>query len=171
MLDYNVYHDGDRSHYNTMKLYNGLDSRYHDLSRETGSDFDISQRGNRVMQNILRYSAGMNRTSQTIKEITNNDHSIFLLTAEDLEHHWIWHLNRQVTNWFVVGQTWQMCTHQRPMGFVALSEFSRRSGCKFYTAPWAMLDENLNPITHEHFETDFLTWKSTSNDSYCLEQQ
>lgn len=168
MLDYDIYNNGDHSHYNTMRLYNGLESGFNDLSRGTGSDFDLSQHGNSVMQNILRYSSGMNKTSAIIKNVTKNYPSIFLLTAEDFVHHWTWHLKKQVTNWFVIGQTWQMCLHQRPLGLKSLQTVSQQTGCRFYTAPWAMLNDNLDAITAKEFEDDSLHWHPVGNDQYCL---
>lgn len=168
MLDYDIFGDGDHSHYHTMKLYNGVDSRYNNTSRGTGTDFDLSQHGNVVMQNILRYCTGMSKTSRIIKTLTKMPGSIFLLTPEDFEHHWLWHLNQQVNHWFVAGQTWQMCTHQRPLGLNSLPSISQRTGCEFYTAPWAMLDQNLDPITEQHFANDHLTWQPSGKLGYRL---
>ena len=156
-----INYEVDRSQYNTMRIYNNLGDN-------CGRHKNYNQ-NDQLLLNILHNCRGMNSTSQIIKQqLLNNDNSIFLTNVEDFVHHWGQVLKQQVNNWLVIGQAWQLCVHNRPIGLKQLSELSKQYPLKFYGTIWGFVDENHKTLTHKHFARDSLSWTRISHGTYEL---
>jgi hypothetical protein len=89
-----------------------------------------------------------------------SSNSFLLLSINAFKHH-VETMVPHVRNWLVIGGTWGMCTHSRPLSFSTLSTLDYN----FYTAEWAVYSESSHPID---FDNDSLTWKKHHNGLYQL---
>lgn len=151
----------DHSHYNTMRIYNKLGDN-------NGIHKDYCQ-NDQLLLNNLHNSRGLNKTSQVINQkLLNNNRSIFITNPEDFLHHWEHVLKKQVNNWLVIGQAWQICVHNRPIGLKHLSTLIKEFPLKFYGTHWGFVDENGGTITQKHFKKDSLPWTRIGHGIYEL---
>lgn len=121
----------------------------------------------------MLYEFGYRKTSSWLQSKFKS-HSVLLLTTESLQHH-IETVVPHVTDWLVVGGTWQSCTHNRPIGFASL----KKMPYNFYITDWSMYnitgefdDPNavVNTATSKQFEKDSHTWIDQGNNLYRLQQ-
>jgi len=151
-IDYSQMGLQDRSQYNTMRIYNGIE--------ENGIRHSKYNQQDGLLLNNLHNSRGLNVTSELIKrEVLNNEHSIFLTEIQDFVHHWIHVLRAQVNDWLVVGQSWQVCVHSRSIGLTNLRALQSNYPMNFYGATWGFVDDWGNQITSKHFKLDSLPWE------------
>lgn len=107
-------------------------------------------------------------TSVLIKKYLLNPNSnicIFLTNYEDLFYHTIRHLAGVCKNWLVVGQTWQMCTHDHALG---LKHLIRLPGMSFYATDFGFCKEHGGTAGYEDFVNDSLDWEHIENFGYRL---
>ena len=107
-------------------------------------------------------------TSALIKKYLLNPNSnicIFLTNYEDLFYHIIRHLAGVCKNWLVVGQTWQMCTHDHALG---LNHLARLPGMSFYATDFGFCKEHGGTAGYEDFVNDSLDWEHIENFGYRL---
>ena len=102
---------------------------------------------------------------QKFLHIKNLPPSIFLITHEDFVYHTNVHLKGQYKNWLVVGQTWQMCTHDHALG---LNHLSRLPGMSFYATDFGFCKEHGGTAGYEDFVNDSLDWEHIENFGYRL---
>jgi hypothetical protein len=154
----------DRSQYNTMRIYNGVE--------ENNTRHQKYQQNDQLLLNNLHNSRGLNRTSELIKrEILNNDHSIFLTDPQDFVHHWQHVLETKVTDWLVIGQAWELCVHNRNIGLQNLLTLAQHYPMRFYGATWGFIDDWGNEVSPKHFKKDPLPWQRVGKQGrqiYCL---
>ena len=120
----------------------------------------------------MLYEFGHRETSTWLQSKFKS-HSVLLLTTESLQHH-IETVVPHVTDWLVVGGTWQSCTHSRPIGFANLQKLPYN----FYITDWSMYniigefdnpDAIVNTATSKQFEKDSYTWIDQGNNLYRLQ--
>jgi len=151
--------DKDISQFNTFRIYNGLnvagdiDPRYH-------QDCNNHQ----VISNITRYSRGLNRTDDIIRSLLD-DNSIFLLDTDDFVYHNTHILVDPIQRWYVIGQTWQLCLHQQPLG---LDRLSKVSGLQFIVPTWGSIKEDGSRLDHRDFAEDHLGWQRIGSELYQI---
>ncbi len=151
----------DRSHYNTMRVYNGLVDHQPQHKRY--------QQNDQLLLNNLHNCRGANTTSIVVKQqLLNNDRSFFLTEVSDFLHHWQHYLEQSVKHWLVIGQAWNLCVHNRSIGLKNLWMLTDQYSLKFYGKIWGFLDSNLNTIQPRHFKRDQLPWNRVSFDTYEL---
>ena len=74
-------------------------------------------------------------------------------------------LNNQITHWYVVGQSWQMCTHENDIG---LPKLSTLTDINFYADQKSFLKVDGATVGHEDFIEDYLYWEYLTNFGYKL---
>ena len=105
-------------------------------------------------------------TSTLIKKyLLKTDSSIFLTNYEDLFYHATVYSEVLCTNWLVVGQTWQMCTHDHALG---LNHLARLPGMSFYATDFGFCKEHGGTAGYEDFVNDSLDWEHIENFGYRL---
>jgi hypothetical protein len=72
----------------------------------------------------------------------------------------------QITNWLVVGLSWQWCLHTRPMGLNNLLKGKTQE--EFFIHPTAVLTRDLNTLTLTEVRNDQLLWQTVSGLGYRL---
>jgi len=85
-------------------------------------------------------------------------HSFLILNAESFQHHVTTYVPH-IKNWLIIGGSWGICTHYRPLGFDTLKTLPYN----FYIAPWTMFNYVNNGIND-----DSLSWVDQNNGLYRL---
>lgn len=154
----------DRSQYNTMRIYNGVEENF--------TKHPKYQQNDQLLLRNLHNSRGFNSTSELMKQqVLNNNHSIFLTDLQDFLHHWQHVLEAKVNDWLVIGQTWGVCVQYRSIGLQNLLTLTQHYAMKFYGATWGFVDDYGNQISAKHFKQDLLPWHRVSKQGreiYCL---
>jgi hypothetical protein len=157
--------------YNNRLVYDGANSTA-DLSILNTIKryaWDDHTQNNSIITNLVKYSRGRNDSARLLTQIImNNDHSYMLLDADDFVWHWEHCLDRGINHWLVLGQSWQICTHDRPMGFRRMREIARDTGINFYTTEWAIIHEDGSKINALDFRDDDLDWEVVQGFGYRL---
>lgn len=122
-----------------------------------------------ILQNLIRHCEGFNRTSGIVQEaLLENDKSIMLLEFDDFIHHWQTALDCKVNNWLVVGQTWKICIHNRPIGLETMYRNIQYPQLNFYALTDGFNTDDKTVTTHENFQQDNLPWAKIENFGYKL---
>ena len=74
-------------------------------------------------------------------------------------------LGGSVDNWYVAGQTWQLCVHNNSIG---LTQMSKSEDFNFYADEFSFLKDPATRVSHEDFAEDRLNWKFFSDFGYQL---
>ena len=74
--------------------------------------------------------------------------------------------NWQITNWLVVGLTWQICLHTRPMGLNNLLKHKTHE--EFFIHPKCVLKENFSLLDESDVRNDGLLWQTVNGLGYRL---
>ena len=77
-------------------------------------------------------------------------------------------LNNNITNWYVAGQSWNMCVHENDIGLNNLSKFTNNGSIGFYSTIKSFLKFNGQTVDHEDFEKDALGWEHLNWFGYRL---
>jgi hypothetical protein len=101
------------------------------------------------------------KTSNWLKtKFTTN--SFLILTPESMKYH-VSTTVPHITDWLVIGGSWGMCTHARPLGFNSLKTLPYN----FYITDWSMYFDGKT-FTKKDIQTDRLTWIDQGNSLYKL---
>jgi hypothetical protein len=149
----------DPSQRNTVQLYNW--THRNDVSHRTAE-------GNNIIANLVAHSGTDQQTSTILNRcLLDNPNSFSIFTVDDFIHHCQIHLGNQCKNWLVVGQTWQMCTHDNSIGLHSLRRFIY-DNFNFYTidSGFCKLDGSL--VNYVDYETDKLQYELIYNFGYRL---
>jgi hypothetical protein len=74
-----------------------------------------------------------------------------------------------MTNWLVVGHTWQMCTHEHALGLQSLTSITKRHPVlNFYATDYSFCKMTENTATLEDFEQDSMNWRLIEDFGYQL---
>lgn len=90
-----------------------------------------------------------------------NSNSFLILTPEGMQRH-VEYMVPHVNDWLIVGNTWGMCTHNRPLGFHAMKSMPYN----FYITDWSIIGAKQNSI--EHIKEDSLSWIDCGNNLFQL---
>jgi hypothetical protein len=123
---------------------------------------------NNTEQNVLPGMTSAEIGSRLIKKYLlkpNASRCMFLTTHEDFVYHATVHLKGQYKNWLVVGQSWQMCTHDHWLGLKCLSQLP---GMSFYATDFGFCKKDGGTAGHEDFANDSLEWEHIENFGYKL---
>jgi Fe-Mn family superoxide dismutase len=160
------FNQDDPSLVNTLKIYS-QPRRHADGSILLDTSDDL--RRYRVVTNIFKSftdTAVTETTSTLIKKyLLKPASSIFLTAYEDFYYHATVHLEGQYNNWLVVGQSWQMCTHEHALG---LKHLSRLPGLSFYATDFGFCKNNGGTAVYEDFASDSMDWEHIENFGYRL---
>ena len=122
-----------------------------------------------IILNLVKYCAANNSSSKLISEtLLKNYNSIMLLDLKDFIFYWKYTLNSSVNNWLVVGQSWQMCVHNRPLGLDRMYQNTADSNLNFYVAPELVRTTTGDVVTRDEFCQDRLPWREIPGFGYQL---
>ena len=122
-----------------------------------------------IVQNLIRHCAGSNRTIPLFEEtLLDNADSIMLLEFDDFVYHWQNALDCRVNNWLVVGQTWKICVHSRPIGLDTMYRNNAYRNLNFYALTDGFKTDDGTVTTHTNFQQDNLPWAHIENFGYKL---
>jgi hypothetical protein len=76
----------------------------------------------------------------------------------EFEEHCVKLLNNGITEWYVAGQSWQMCVHKNSIGLDFLSRFTQKYPVNFYATDKSFLKFNGQTVMHEDFHNDQTHW-------------
>lgn len=145
-----------------------------------------TKRHEKIIFNMIRYSRPGNYTSQLIhNSLLDNDHSVFLVSLEDFLYHTQTTLNNSITNWLLVGQSWNMCVHDNNLGLKNIAKLPKSLGLNFYSidqafnmapshmpavySPGKGFVKDLIPTAgRQEFENDSLPWALIPDFGYQL---
>lgn len=111
-----------------------------------------------TLLNIIRESR--TRMHSTWLESKFADHTFMLLDFFSLQKH-LETCVPHVQDWLVIGGSWQMCTHNRPINFGLLRQLKQN----FYIAPWSIYSDTSadHSITDKDIQGDSLNWQANGN--------
>jgi hypothetical protein len=143
---------------NVMEIYNW---------RYKNSTIQTTKQDNQVIVNLIKH-AGNNQTSSILNKcLLDNAHSFMINEVSDFEYHCHKHLNDCCKNWLVVGQTWQMCTHQNAMSLKSLQNLNHKN-FNFYTIDSGFCKIDGSWVNHEDYANDTLEYEAIENFGYRL---
>jgi len=88
-----------------------------------------------------------------------NKHTINILNDDDFVWFCTKYLENQITNWLVVGHTWQMCTHTHALGLQSLGRITKQHPVlNFYATDYSFCKLTENTATLEDFQQDSMNW-------------
>lgn len=142
-IDYN-----DLCVWNTLCSYNWSGN----FDRDIMSDF---------VENI-----GNNHLPPNLKNVGPNRQFLLFSIESFIKNHTRFCPN--VKNWLVVGTSWQMCVHNRPIGLRNLSKIKDQYNLKIYGSPSGFYGDGKR-VTDHNFKTDnTLEWTKVDTDLYQL---
>ena len=108
--------------------------------------------------------ARQKRTNSWLKDKFSSN-SFLILNPQSMVNH----VNTcvpHITDWFVIGVEWQICTHSRPLSLSSMQYLPYN----FFVAPWSMHSAG-HTLEIKDFEIDSLTWIDHGNDLYQLQKK
>jgi hypothetical protein len=149
----------DPSQHNTIQQY-AWQNRYN-ISCRTAED-------NNIIANLVSFSSTDEQTSVILnRSLLDNNHSFSIFTIDDFRYHCQHHLNNQFKNWLVVGQTWQMCTHENSIGLRSLRRLIYEN-FNFYTIDSGFCKIDGELVHHSDYATDKLQYELIYDFGYRL---
>jgi hypothetical protein len=120
-----------------------------------------------IIKNLIQH-AGTEKPSTLISRYLFNTHTINIVNDDDFVWFCTKYLENQMTNWLVMGHTWQMCTHTHALGLQALSRITKRHPLNFYATDYSFCKLTENTATLEDFEQDSMNWRLIEDFGYQL---
>jgi len=155
----------DPSLINTLQLYS---TPRLDATGVPMLDDSADFRRYKVVTNLLQFFVGNDVTSALIKRyLLTPFPSVFLVSPEDLAYHASVYLHNTCKNWLVVGQSWQMCTHNHTLGLLNLAKLSHKYDLSFYATDFGFCKIVGGTAGYNDFENDSLQWERIENFSGC----
>ena len=141
----------DRSIRNTMALYSN-DSELH-----------------RMMRRGLEQNQGDLRTPNSLRLRMDNEYCFAFTNTSDLFYHVRNHLQNKITNWLILGRTWNLCVHENSIGLRWLCKFAPGFGLNFYAIDGGFQKSDLSYVTRADIHNDYsLDWIETKDSMYKL---
>ena len=125
----------------------------------------------RIIHNLVASCQGNKKTSHLVQKYLfckYRKNTIFLISPDDLLFHTQHASNNTWTNWLVVGQSWQLCTHTAGLGLQALSDLNLNKKINFFAIDHGFCKIDGNSVTREDFDQDALRWKEITGFGYQL---
>lgn len=120
-----------------------------------------------IILNLIKNCSQMSQTSTVIQEtIFRYIPSYMLLEFKDFFWHWKYNLQEKVNNWLIVGGSWNICLHHRPMGLNSIFSSNTDPKLNFYVMPHTVLNEHGETLQRNDFEKDTLYWQEIPNFGY-----
>jgi hypothetical protein len=91
--------------------------------------------------------------------------SFLILDFESMIHHTI-NCVPHVSNWLIIGNRWQFCTHSRPLSFQSAIHVPYN----FFATTWSMYDPT-RPLNSNDFANDKFTWIDHSQGLFQLKNE
>jgi hypothetical protein len=143
--------DNDRSIRNTMLLY----SDHSELHR--------------MMRRGLENNQGELTTANSLKPRMDNEYCFAFATHNEFFYHVVKHLENKITNWLILGRTWNMCVHDNAIGLRHLHKFAPGLGLNFYVMDGGFQKADLSTVTRADIHNDCsLKWTETKYSMYRL---
>ena len=120
-----------------------------------------------IIKNLIKH-AGPEKPSTLISRYLFNNHTINIVNDDDFVWFCTKYLQNQMTNWLVMGHTWQMCTHTHALGLQALASITKRHSLNFYATDYSFCKLTENTATCEDFEQDSMNWCQIEDFGYQL---
>ena len=120
-----------------------------------------------VLHNLLQHS-GNEKTSALILRYVFHRQTINIININDFVWLNVDFLKYQIENWLVVGQTWQMCTHDHALGLPRLAQLTKQYPLNFYATDYSFCTMTEQTATLKDFEQDSLNWRLIENFGYQL---
>jgi hypothetical protein len=141
----------DRSIRNTMSVYSN-DGELH-----------------RMMRRGLEKHQGLLTTPGSLRRRMDNEYCFALIQPSDFFYHVVDHLQNKITNWLILGRTWDMCVHDNSIGLRCLCKFAPGFGLNFYAVDGGFQKLDLSTVTRADFHNDHsLDWTETKDSMYKL---
>jgi hypothetical protein len=135
--------------------------------RYKNPEIQKTARDDLVIVNLIKH-AGDNQTSSILdKCLLDNTYSFMINDVDDFEYHCSKHLNDSCKNWLVVGQSWQMCTHNNPMSLTSLRSLIQKN-FNFYTIDSGFCKIDGSWVDYEDYANDSLPYEVVQNFGYRL---
>ena len=122
----------------------------------------------RMMRRGLEKNQGVLKTPDSLRLRMNNEYCVAFVHCTEFFYYVGNHLANKITNWLVLGRTWNMCVHENSIGLHNLSKFAPGFGLNFYAIDGGFQKSDLTIVTREDFENDPLEWIETTNSMYKL---
>lgn len=121
-----------------------------------------------IIKNLIKH-AGTEKPSTLISKYLFNNRTINIINDNDFVWFCTKYLENQITNWLVVGHTWQMCTHEHALGLQSLTSITKRHPVlNFYATDYSFCKMTENTATLEDFEQDSMNWRLIEDFGYQL---
>lgn len=166
----------DRSLHNTFRLHFWNRNPEYQNTEHQNTEYQNSQiepmhPSDKLIYNVVRFSRSNYHTDSILhtSDLLGSDASIVILDTDDLIHHCQMYHNNSIKNWLIVGQSWMMCVHFRPMGLYRLAELVTKHDYNFFVTPWSVRDQCGVEIDDQCFQgSDGLSWEPVDNFGYRL---
>jgi len=123
----------------------------------------------RMMRRGLEQHQGTLTTPDSLKLRMNNEYCFAFIHLGEFFYHVGNHLKNKITNWLILGRTWNMCVHDNSIGLRNLHKFARRFGLNFYAIDGGFQKSDLTTVTRADFDNDYsFKWNETNNSMYKL---
>ena len=113
-----------------------------------------------LVNNIKRFPVKYVVNAMTQTKINRVDDYIDQNLLKNVAHctiqHWEDFVCCETQQWYVAGQTWNMCVHNNDIG---LKNMSNLPNTNFYADQWSFLKDPCYPVLHNDFIQDDLEWQ------------
>jgi hypothetical protein len=123
----------------------------------------------RMIRRGLEQHQGTLTTPDNLKLRMNNEYCFAFIHPGAFFYHVSNHLENKITNWLILGRTWNMCVHDNSIGLRSLHRVARGFGLNFYAIDGGFQKSDLTTTTRADIDNDYsLRWAETNNSMYKL---
>jgi hypothetical protein len=122
----------------------------------------------RMMRRGLEKNQGTLTTPDNLRLRMNNEYCFAFVHPSEFFYYVGNHLANKITNWLILGRTWNMCVHNNSIGLHNLCRTAPGFGLNFYAIDGGFQKSDGTIVTKEDFENDTMTWIDTKDSMYKL---
>jgi hypothetical protein len=122
----------------------------------------------RMMRRGLEQNRGELTVPDSLRLRMNNEYCFAFVHPSEFFYHVGNHLANKITNWLILGRTWDMCVHDNSIGIQHLCKTASGFGLNFYAVDGGFQKSDRTVVSTEDFENDKFTWTRTKDSMYKL---
>ena len=136
--------------------------------QNTLAQYPYPSEPHRMMRRGLEQNRGELTVPDSLRLRMNNEYCFAFVNPSEFFYHVGNHLANKITNWLILGRTWNMCVHDNSIGLHSLCKTAPGFGLNFYAIDGGFQKFNGTVVSKEDFENDKLTWIETKDSMYKL---
>lgn len=136
--------------------------------QNTLAQYPYPSEPHRMMRRGLEQNRGELTVPDSLRLRMNNEYCFAFVNTSEFFYHVGNHLPNKITNWLILGRTWNMCVHDNSIGLQYLCKTAPGFGLNFYAVDGGFQKSDGTVVSKEDFENDKLTWIETKDSMYKL---